>query len=247
VVSRCSRPFCESHTSQIPFQAVARLLRVAFGVEGLDTQVARDGLRERITDADPEDLVLLDDLLGINDADVELPKIDPDARQRRLTALVNALSLANETPAIYVVEDAHWIDEVSESMLADFLTVIPRTPLLTLITYRPEYRGALTQMVGAQTLALAPLSEPETSALVSELLGSDPSVAELGQKIAERAAGTPFFAEEIVRELVERGVLRRKLGAYQSTAEAADVNVPPRCRRRSPPASIVSNQARNAR
>ena len=53
----------------------------------------------------------------------------PDARRRRLTALVNAASLARETPAVYVVEDAHWIDEVSESMLADFLAVIPQTPL----------------------------------------------------------------------------------------------------------------------
>ena len=70
-----------------------------------------------------------------------LPQIDPDARRRRLTALVNAASLARETPAVYVVEDAHWIDEVSESMLADFLTVIPQTPSLVLVTYRPEYRG----------------------------------------------------------------------------------------------------------
>ena len=46
-------------------------------------------------------------------------------------------------PAVYVIEDAHWIDEVSESMLADFLTVIPQTPSLVLITYRPEYQGAL--------------------------------------------------------------------------------------------------------
>jgi predicted ATPase len=51
--------FCESHTSQIPFHVIARLLRVAFGVEGLDTRVARDGLRDRIANADPEDLLLL--------------------------------------------------------------------------------------------------------------------------------------------------------------------------------------------
>ena len=95
-----------------------------------------------------------------------LPQIDPDARRRRLTALVNAASLARETPAVYVVEDAHWIDEVSESMLADFLMVMPQTPSLVLITYRPEYRGALTQVVGAQTIALAPLSDSETAALV---------------------------------------------------------------------------------
>ena len=70
-------------------------------------------------DAEPEDLLLFDDLLGIADPEVELPKIDPDARRRRLTALVNAASLARNHPAVYVVEDAHWIDEVSESMLAD--------------------------------------------------------------------------------------------------------------------------------
>ena len=81
-----------------------------------------------------------DDLLGIADPNLPLPAIDPDARRRRLTALVNAASLARETPAVYVVEDAHWIDEVSESMLADFLTVIPQTPSLVLVTYRPEYR-----------------------------------------------------------------------------------------------------------
>src|SRR6478609_5066272 len=218
--------FCESHTSQISFHAVARLLRAATGVEGLDAQAARDGLRERVSDADPEDLLLFDDLLGIADPDAVLPRIDPDARRRRLTALVNAASLARETPAVYVVEDAHWIDAVSESMLADFLTVIPQTPSLVIVTYRPEYEGALARMHGAQTIALAPLSGSETAALVTELLGPDPSVGVLGHSIAERAAGNPFFAEEIVRELAERGVVEGKSGAYIATAEGAEVSVP---------------------
>ena len=109
--------FCESHTSQVPFHAVARLLRAATGVEGLDEQTARDRVRDGIPEADPEDLALFDDLLGIADPDSPLPPIDPDARRRRLTALVNASSLARKTPAVYVVEDAHWIDEVSESMI----------------------------------------------------------------------------------------------------------------------------------
>jgi predicted ATPase len=89
---------------------------------------------------------------------------------------VNAALLARERPGVYVIEDAHWIDEVSESMLAAFVMVIPQTPSLVLITYRPEYEGALTRIHGAQTLALAPLSVSETAALVSELLGPDPSV-----------------------------------------------------------------------
>jgi class 3 adenylate cyclase len=218
--------FCESHTSQVPFHAVARLLRSATGIEGLDGQAARDRVRSRVPDADPEDVLLLDDLLGIADPNAVLPAIDPDARRRRLTALLNAASLARETPAVYVIEDAHWIDEVSESMLTEFLTVIPQTPSLVLITYRPEYRGALSRVARAQAIALAPLSDSETAALVSELLGSDPSLGGLADLIAEKAAGNPFFAEEIVRDLAERGVLRGNRSAYESTADAAEVSVP---------------------
>jgi class 3 adenylate cyclase len=218
--------FCESHTTQIPFHAVAGLLRAATEVEGLDAPAARAHIRDRNRDADPDDLLLFDDLLGIADPDSALPKIDPDARRRRLTALVNTAALARENPAVYVIEDAHWIDEVSESMIADFLTVIPQTPSLVLTTYRPEYRGALSQVVDAQTIVLAPLGDSETAALVFGLLGPDPSVRELGQTIAERAAGNPFFAEEIMRELAERGVLSGRRGAYLSTAEVADVSVP---------------------
>jgi class 3 adenylate cyclase len=218
--------FCESHASQVPFRAVARLLRAATGVEGLDAPAARDRVRARVPDADPEDVLLFDDLLGIADPSAPLPAIDPDARRRRLTALVNAASLARAEPALYVIEDAHWIDEVSESMLADFFAVIPHTRSMVLITYRPECEGALTRVHGAQTIALAPLSDPETAALVSEMLGLDSSVGELSQTIINRAAGNPFFAEEIVRELAERGVLRGERGAYISTAEVAEVNVP---------------------
>jgi hypothetical protein len=171
-------------------------------------------------------LLLYDDLLGIADPDVELPKIDPDARRRRLTMLVNAASLARRAPAVFVIEDGHWIDEVSESLLADFFTVMLQTPSLVLVTYRPEYQGALTRVAGAQTVALAPLSDSETAGLVSELLGPDPSNGALGQRIAQRAAGNPFFAEEIVRELAGRGVLRGERGAYRSAAEVGQVSVP---------------------
>jgi class 3 adenylate cyclase len=218
--------YCESHATDIPFQVVARLLRAATGVGGLDELGARERVRAQAPDADPEDVLLFEDLLGIADPDAVLAKIDPDARRRRLTAFVNAASLARKTPALYVIEDAHWIDEVSESMLAEFLTVVPQTASLVLVTYRPEYRGVLSRVAGARAIALAPLSEPETATLVSQLLGPEPSVGAVASVIAERAAGNPFFAEEMVRDLAERGVLRGNRGAHVSTVDAAEVTVP---------------------
>ena len=218
--------YCESHTSDIPFHAVTGLLRAGLGVNGLDAEAARAQLRIRFADADPEDLRLLDDLLGIADPDAEVPDIEGDARRRRLTALVNAASLARTDPALYVIEDAHWIDEVSESMLADFLAVIRQTPSMVLITYRPEYRGALTTIPGAQTIALRPLSTTQTAALIDELVGTDASVRGLAEVIAERADGNPFFAEEIVRDLAERGAVRGARGSYLLQGNVADTAVP---------------------
>jgi class 3 adenylate cyclase len=218
--------FCESHASDIPFHVVTRLLRAAIGVGDLDDPAARALVRSQFADADEQDLLLLDDLLGIADLDISLPNINPDARLRRLTALVNAASLARTQPALYVIEDAHWMDAVSESMLADFLAVIPRTSSMVLITYRPEYQGALTRMPWASTIALAPLSDSDTAVLIADQLGSDTSVGDLAATIAERACGNPFFAEEMVRELVQRGVLTGGHGGYLCHADAAEVTVP---------------------
>jgi adenylate cyclase len=218
--------FCESHARDISFGVVARLQRAGTGVADLDGEAARARVREQLPHADAQDLLLFDDLLGIADPKVPLPQIDPDARRRRLTALINTASLERAQPVLYIIEDAHWIDAVSESMLADFLSVIPRTPSMALITSRPEYEGALTQMHGAQSIALGPLGGSDTAALLGELLGTDPSVAELAAIIADRAAGNPFFAEEMVRELAQRGVLTGERGAYVCRADVAEVSVP---------------------
>jgi class 3 adenylate cyclase len=219
--------FCESHTGDISFNVVAQLLRAIAGVSNLDSEAARARVRGQVPDGvDPQDLVLLDDLLSIRDPAVELPSIDPAARRRRLTALINAVSMARTEPVLYILEDAHWIDAVSESMLAEFLKVIPKTPSMALITYRPHYHGALAQVPGAQTVALDPLDDADISAVVGELLGADPSVGAVVVLITEQTAGNPFFAEEMVRELAERGVLEGERGGYRCRTNVAAMSVP---------------------
>jgi adenylate cyclase len=217
---------CESHTREVPFRVVSRLLKTVFGVSDLDEQAGRARVRARIPNADAEDLLLLDDLLGIGVPDAVPPTITADARRRRLAALLNAAALTRTTPVQYVIEDLHWIDEVSEAMLAELVSVVPQIPALMVLTYRPEYRGALSRTPGAQTISLAPLNSAQTTALTTELLGKDPSVRTLGARIAERAAGNPFFAEEMVRDLAQRGVLDGDRGAFICREDIADVSVP---------------------
>ncbi|OBA83731.1 cyclase [Mycobacterium sp. 1164966.3] len=218
--------FCESHAGDIPFHAMARLLRAVVRVVGLDADAARARVRARLSAADPQDIVLLDDLLGIRDAELEMPRIDPDARRRRLTALIKTIATDHPTPALYITEDVHWIDEVSESMLVDFAGMIPQNRAMVLITSRPEYRGALLQLPDIQTVTLGPLSDSKTLSLIRELLGSDPSVRGVAALIAESAAGNPFFAQEMVRDLTERGVLEGDRGAHVCRVHVAEIHVP---------------------
>ena len=217
---------CESHTADVPFYAATNLLRAATASDGLDDAEARAQVRAGFPDADREDLLLVEDLLGIGDPATALPPIDPDARRRRIAAMVNAAALAGTTPTMYVIEDAHWIDGISESMLADFLAVVPRTRSLVLVTYRPEYDGPLAHAPRSQTIALEPLDYSQMSQLSTELLGKDRSVTKLADLVAERAEGNPFFAEEIVRDLTERDVLVGTRGCYVCEEPTSEVTVP---------------------
>jgi len=218
--------FCQSHTGNIPFYAVSGLLRAVFEVDELDAASARERVRARLPGADTEDLVLLDDLLGIRDGADELPVVDPEARRRRLARLVDSAVGSLSRPAVYVVEDVHWVDDVSESMFVELMSALAATSALVLITYRPEYRGALSRVAESEVIVLAPLDGSQGCALTAALLGTDPSTAGLAMQIAERAARNPFFAEEIVRDLVERNILEGRRGEYVCRRDTAEVTVP---------------------
>ncbi|OMC44506.1 adenylate/guanylate cyclase domain-containing protein [Mycobacterium sp. IS-1264] len=216
----------ELHDGEKPFTVVTRLLRSVIGIRDQDPQSARETMRARTFDVDEQDLLLLDELFGIGDPLVAAPALDPDARRRRLTALIARVVRQRAQPTLYIVERAGWSDAVSQSMLADLATVIPQTCSVLLITHRPEYGGALTRIAGAPSIVLDPLDDSDSAALVAELLGMDPSVADVAAMIIARACGNPFFAEEIVRDLRDRGVLVGQPGAYACTTAVTDINVP---------------------
>ncbi|MFZ0907572.1 MAG: hypothetical protein WAN71_27600, partial [Mycobacterium sp.] len=125
--------------------------------------------------------------------------------------------------------------------------VVAQTRSLVVITYRPEYLGPLTRIAGGQTVALAPLDDAQIAALITELVGADPSVA-----------GSPSRSPSGRR--VTRFSPRRSCGisptaAYSAVVAAlmcARVALPKlgcrrRCRLRSLLASIGSVRGRNAR
>ncbi|MCW2513666.1 MAG: adenylate/guanylate cyclase protein [Mycobacterium sp.] len=219
--------FCESHASGIPFYVVARLLRDAFAIGDVDDATTRDMLRAKLAHSEPGDVALLEELFGLRNGDGRDPRVSTDARRRRLSRLLHTEALARATPTVLLIEDAHWIDSVSEAMLTEFCTLAAASAALVVITYRPEYLGALRDVHGLHRLALTPLRQSDSLTLVRRLVGSHPSLRDVVARVVTTAAGNPFFVQELVLDLVERGILAGRPGAYACHGDSSDLAVPP--------------------
>ena len=218
--------FCESHAREMPFYVIARLLREVFGVNDIDHVAARGRIRARLSSADPEDVHLLEDVIGVADSSQDM-QVPADARRRRLSRLLSAVLASSGDPAVLIIEDVHWIDEASEAMLADLIAVVPQTSVLVVVTYRPEYRGVLHTVSAVTRYVLAPLDDSQAATLAQELMGADPSLVDVTEQIIDRAAGNPFFVHEIVRDLAERDVIGGAAGSYVRRGDLTEVTVPP--------------------
>src|SRR5262249_58843503 len=89
-----------------------------------------------------------------------------------------------------------------------------------------EYRAGWMRRLHRERLPLLPLAPQAIAELLRDLLGTDASVASLGDRIRERTSGVPFFIEEIVQSLAEAGSLEGKKGACRLGRPVAEVALP---------------------
>ena len=222
----------QAHGQQIPYMPVLQMLRAYFGIVDSDSErTVREKIAGRGLLLDPdlvEDLPLLFDFLGVPDPDRPVPQLSAEARQRALQSVVCKLVQApnRRDPVVTVIEDLHWLDEGSETMLGELLASVEGTKTMVLVNFRPEYERTWVGPPDYHEIALCPLGPDDTRHLIVDLAGEDPSLDGLPDLIHERTAGNPFFIEEIVRELVEAGHLAGERGAYRLVRPVEDAGVP---------------------
>jgi class 3 adenylate cyclase/tetratricopeptide (TPR) repeat protein len=151
------------------------------------------------------------------------------ARERLHDAWVGFLGeLVQERPVVLLIEDVHWAeDDLCD--LVDSLVALVNGPLLILATARPEMLDRRPAWGGAwhhtSAMRLEALPAIDTDRLVAELLGAgvpDP----IRDLVVERAEGNPFFVEELVGTLIDRGVLERSDGSWTFGELPAGFSVP---------------------
>ncbi|HXX49641.1 MAG TPA: hypothetical protein VEN47_15540, partial [Myxococcota bacterium] len=124
--------------------------------------------------------------------------------------------------------DVQWIDVESELFLARLVDAVGFTRTLLLLNARPE--PELPDWAGAsyvRALPLGPLDPEAAELLVRELVGDAAELDELRALVCERAAGNPFFAEEIAHSLFEQGVLARERAGARLVREVREIAIPP--------------------
>src|SRR5262249_55519539 len=223
-----------SHGRMLAFHVIVTLARSLFGVgEGASPSDVRDNVRRGLGHAEP-DPIALDfwlELLGVSDHVPAPSGLDPEARRARLFGSLLDLiqARARRELTLLWVEDLHWLDSASEAaleMLTERLLAhdAASSRILLLATARPEYRPVWSSRV--ESLSLAPLALDDSGALLDDWLRSDDLLAPLRHRIGARARGNPLFVEEMIRSLVERGVLRGERGAYALAAPIEEITLP---------------------
>lgn len=210
-----------AHTRSIPFHPVLDLARSYFGIgEGDSDAAARERIRGKLAliDVDvADDIPLLFEFLSVPDPAAPAPPLDPVRRQERLLDLVTRVTLVQNQrePVVLVLEDLHLVDQGTELFLGALVEAVPAAGGLMVLSFRPEYRADWMARSYYRPVPVVPLAAAAIRALLADLLGPDGSLAELRERIVERVAGNPFFAEELVQSLAEAGYLEGRRGAYR--------------------------------
>ncbi len=163
--------------------------------------------------------------------------LDPQALQTQYLAALRKLLQAatSRQPLVVVLEDLHWADPSSTELLVRLLPIVSAVPMLLCLVTRAERDAPSWRLVTAvreamggslTEIALGALSEEDSRQLVANLLEIEALPEEMRSLILKKAEGNPFFVEEIIRMLIDRGAIIRGDGGWRAGAEIDRIRIP---------------------
>jgi class 3 adenylate cyclase len=222
-----------AHGKNIPFLPMLEAFRSYYGITDADPdRLVREKIAGRLLLSDEgfrELLPVVFEFFGVTDPERPPPRMDPEAKQRQLFAVlrkeVREGSVGSQP--VTLIEDLHWMDSGSEGFLEQWVDAIAGSRGLLLVNFRPEHHAAWTSKSYYRQIPLAPLGAEAVRELLDDLLGKDASIDGLAKAIHERTGGNPFFTEEVVQSLIESGSLEGTRGSYRLVTPIERLQVPP--------------------
>ncbi len=133
--------------------------------------------------------------------------LSPDQRRKRLLATLAGwlFGVARAQPAVMAVEDMHWFDASTLELLQLLIEQGATSPLLLLLTARPEFHAPWTLRAHHTHLTLNRLTARDVRELVVRVVATNALSAETIDQVIERTGGVPLFIEELTRAVLEGG------------------------------------------
>jgi class 3 adenylate cyclase/tetratricopeptide (TPR) repeat protein len=223
---------CLSYSRGVAYHPLIDILRANFDVlEGDGAAEIREkvtrglkilGLDEALT------LPYFLELLSVKESGLDKIPLSPEAKKDRIIEALKQIVLKGSEirPLIQAYEDLHWVDKSSEEVLKYILENIPGARVLMIFTYRPEF----VQTWGAKSyhsqVTLNRLSNRESLAMATHLLGAEQIESALEEFILEKTEGIPFFIEEFTKSLRDLRIIERKDNTYRIAKDIQGVTIP---------------------
>jgi class 3 adenylate cyclase len=238
---------CVSYGRNLPYHLVIDLLRSMLGIPFAATaDEGRDALERGLTTVLGDDKAEMADTAGYLASLLSLPMrgdeasriaVDPDFLQSRYVAAIHRLlrEVSSRGPIVVICEDLHWADPASVEVARQLLSMSTHLPILFVGALRAEtdsdgwdLLSVARDTFGAALveIRLEPLTEGESRTLVANLLEIESLPGQVRDLILTRAEGNPFFVEEVVRMLIDRGVIVSRGDRWVATEEVVTIEIP---------------------
>ncbi len=209
------------------FTPVADLLRVVAGIDdSTDTGDTISGIRDLLSHLDDADRVaaLLGGFVGA------APMRSTEEVFFAVRRLVEALG--RRQPFVVVIDDIQWAEPLMLDMLEYLAEWVQDSPVMVLGLARPELRDirpTLTEQSRrvADSISLDGLDARATVELAAQLVGAGSLPNDLVARLSESTEGNPLFVRELMKMLVDDGVITETDGTWELTIDAEAVAVPP--------------------
>ncbi len=233
-----------SYGQTLPYHLVVDVVRSMLGVSASADEpelraALERSLRDLLGDAWADAYAYLGHLLSVRlepDVQARISTLERETVKRYAASLLQVLrALSARGPVVLVCEDVHWADAATVDALFQVIPLVNEIPLLCLVTSRIERDAPGWRLIASARdlfgdaltdLRLDPLSSDDSRALVANLLAIESLVPTTRDLILAKAEGNPFFVEEVVRMLIDRGAVVRERDRWIATSDVVDVEIP---------------------
>ncbi len=165
-------------------------------------------------------------------------ELDPEVRQKQTfwAAREFFTATARQRPTIIALDDVHWADEASLALFEDLYEITVQAPLMIVLIFRKMRDKGCWQLRNRAAndfprrhteLELLPLLPDESQELLKTVLPGAEFSDDAHQDVLDKAAGNPFYLEEVVRVMIDsRAVVEDENGQWKVTEEIHNLAVP---------------------